>query len=248
MSRRRDHRGRRPQAGGRLHAGPRMHHVAYFDADSRIAFVGDVAGVALPGAAFVLPPTPPPDVDLEAGHQRRSHSGLASRDPVSHALRRARLAPRPLPVAARAAPRLGRARPRAASRWTATDDDAPRLLRPQGVARVAARPSRGATRPATSWRCRRGSAGRGSSAIGERGGRPAEAGHSQHRRPATRAECLSPCGRIPPWRQSPATTHLRAAGFLLSRSHVTISPPLSEVPIRCSTTPATSSRTRSSSA
>lgn len=46
--------------------GHASHHVSYFDRDSRIAFVGDAGGVALAGAAYVLPPTPPPDVDLEA--------------------------------------------------------------------------------------------------------------------------------------------------------------------------------------
>jgi len=46
--------------------GHASHHVAYFDASSRIAFVGDVGGVALPRSPFVLPPTPPPDIDLDA--------------------------------------------------------------------------------------------------------------------------------------------------------------------------------------
>jgi glyoxylase-like metal-dependent hydrolase (beta-lactamase superfamily II) len=46
--------------------GHASHHVSYFDRDSRIAFVGDAGGVALAGAAYVLPPTPPPDVDLDA--------------------------------------------------------------------------------------------------------------------------------------------------------------------------------------
>jgi glyoxylase-like metal-dependent hydrolase (beta-lactamase superfamily II) len=59
------------EAGGRsldvaYTPGHASHHVSYFDRDSRIAFVGDVAGVALPGSSFVLPPTPPPDVDLDA--------------------------------------------------------------------------------------------------------------------------------------------------------------------------------------
>jgi hypothetical protein len=32
------------------------------------AFVGDVGGVRIPPVEFVLPPTPPPDIDLEAWH------------------------------------------------------------------------------------------------------------------------------------------------------------------------------------
>ncbi len=41
------------------------HHVAFLDEDSRWAYPGDVAGVRLaPGV--VIPPTPPPDIDLDA--------------------------------------------------------------------------------------------------------------------------------------------------------------------------------------
>jgi glyoxylase-like metal-dependent hydrolase (beta-lactamase superfamily II) len=46
--------------------GHASHHLAYFDAASRIAFVGDVAGVSLPPAHVIVPPTPPPDIDVEA--------------------------------------------------------------------------------------------------------------------------------------------------------------------------------------
>lgn len=49
--------------------GHASHHLAYFDAPSRIAFVGDVAGVSLPPAHVILPPTPPPDIDVEAWEQ-----------------------------------------------------------------------------------------------------------------------------------------------------------------------------------
>lgn len=45
--------------------GHASHHVSYFDASSRVAFVGDTAGVCVDGG-YVLPPTPPPDIDLEA--------------------------------------------------------------------------------------------------------------------------------------------------------------------------------------
>jgi glyoxylase-like metal-dependent hydrolase (beta-lactamase superfamily II) len=46
--------------------GHASHHLAYYDAPSRIAFVGDVAGVSIPPAHVIVPPCPPPDIDLEA--------------------------------------------------------------------------------------------------------------------------------------------------------------------------------------
>ena len=46
--------------------GHASHHLAYYDEPSRIAFVGDVAGVSMPPAHVIVPPTPPPDIDVEA--------------------------------------------------------------------------------------------------------------------------------------------------------------------------------------
>jgi len=46
--------------------GHASHHVSYFSADTGIAFVGDTAGIRLQPGAFIMPPTPPPDIDLEA--------------------------------------------------------------------------------------------------------------------------------------------------------------------------------------
>jgi len=46
--------------------GHASHHVAYLCEDTGEAFVGDVAGVRIPPSDLVLPPTPPPDIDLEA--------------------------------------------------------------------------------------------------------------------------------------------------------------------------------------
>jgi glyoxylase-like metal-dependent hydrolase (beta-lactamase superfamily II) len=62
--------GERLEAGGRslevaYAPGHAIHHVAYFDAGSRVAFVGDVAGIRRGSGAYILPPTPPPDIDLE---------------------------------------------------------------------------------------------------------------------------------------------------------------------------------------
>ena len=58
------------EAGGRTlevayTPGHASHHVSYFDPSSGLAFVGDVAGVCALGG-YVLPPTPPPDIDMEA--------------------------------------------------------------------------------------------------------------------------------------------------------------------------------------
>jgi glyoxylase-like metal-dependent hydrolase (beta-lactamase superfamily II) len=46
--------------------GHASHHVCYLHEDSGTAFVGDVAAVRIPGSDLVVPPTPPPDIDLEA--------------------------------------------------------------------------------------------------------------------------------------------------------------------------------------
>jgi glyoxylase-like metal-dependent hydrolase (beta-lactamase superfamily II) len=62
--------GERIEAGGRAFdvaytPGHASHHVSYFDPSSGVAFVGDTAGMSIDGG-YVLPPTPPPDIDLEA--------------------------------------------------------------------------------------------------------------------------------------------------------------------------------------
>ena len=49
--------------------GHASHHVAYFHEESGTAFTGDVAGVKIPGSSLVVPPTPPPDIDVEAWHR-----------------------------------------------------------------------------------------------------------------------------------------------------------------------------------
>ncbi len=45
--------------------GHASHHVSYFEHSTQTAFVGDTAGICIEGSPFVLPATPPPDVDLE---------------------------------------------------------------------------------------------------------------------------------------------------------------------------------------
>jgi glyoxylase-like metal-dependent hydrolase (beta-lactamase superfamily II) len=61
--------GERIEAGGRTFEvaytpGHASHHVSYLDRSSGVAFVGDTAGVRI-DEGYVLPPTPPPDIDLE---------------------------------------------------------------------------------------------------------------------------------------------------------------------------------------
>jgi glyoxylase-like metal-dependent hydrolase (beta-lactamase superfamily II) len=45
--------------------GHASHHVTYFDTAEKVAFVGDTAGICVEGNSFILPATPPPDIDLE---------------------------------------------------------------------------------------------------------------------------------------------------------------------------------------
>jgi glyoxylase-like metal-dependent hydrolase (beta-lactamase superfamily II) len=59
--------------------GHASHHVSYFDRSARVAFVGDTGGIRRPGGAYVMPPTPPPDVDLEAW--RESEEKILAWDP-----------------------------------------------------------------------------------------------------------------------------------------------------------------------
>lgn len=47
--------------------GHAVHHAAYRHRDTNIVFSGDVAGVRI-GDGPILPPTPPPDIDVEAWH------------------------------------------------------------------------------------------------------------------------------------------------------------------------------------
>jgi glyoxylase-like metal-dependent hydrolase (beta-lactamase superfamily II) len=63
----------RPLSGGEEVLGFRVaytpghasHHVSYFHPPSGRAFVGDMAAVRIPPSDLVMPPTPPPDIDIE---------------------------------------------------------------------------------------------------------------------------------------------------------------------------------------
>jgi glyoxylase-like metal-dependent hydrolase (beta-lactamase superfamily II) len=58
--------------------GHASHHVSYFDRASRVAFVGDTAGIRR-HSPYVMPPTPPPDIDLDAW--RESEAKILAWDP-----------------------------------------------------------------------------------------------------------------------------------------------------------------------
>jgi glyoxylase-like metal-dependent hydrolase (beta-lactamase superfamily II) len=76
--------GERIAAGGRelevaWTPGHAIHHLAYFDRGSRVAFVGDVAGIRRGSGAYILPPTPPPDIELD--DWRKSADKILAWDP-----------------------------------------------------------------------------------------------------------------------------------------------------------------------
>lgn len=45
--------------------GHASHHVSYFDAAESVAFVGDTTGIRIDNGPYILPATPPPDINLE---------------------------------------------------------------------------------------------------------------------------------------------------------------------------------------
>jgi glyoxylase-like metal-dependent hydrolase (beta-lactamase superfamily II) len=49
--------------------GHAYHHLAYLEPESGALFAGDVAGIRLPGQSYIRPPTPPPEIDMEAWMQ-----------------------------------------------------------------------------------------------------------------------------------------------------------------------------------
>jgi glyoxylase-like metal-dependent hydrolase (beta-lactamase superfamily II) len=63
--------------------GHASHHVCYLDADGTL-YAGDATGVRIQPSRFVLPPTPPPELDLEAWE--RTLDTIAARSPERLAL------------------------------------------------------------------------------------------------------------------------------------------------------------------
>jgi glyoxylase-like metal-dependent hydrolase (beta-lactamase superfamily II) len=60
--------------------GHASHHVSYFDSSEGVAFVGDTTGMRIENDSFVLPVTPPPDIDLEVWET--SLAAISSRRPT----------------------------------------------------------------------------------------------------------------------------------------------------------------------
>jgi len=60
--------------------GHASHHVSYFDKKEGVAFVGDTTGVRIEGNSFVMPATPPPDIDL--GIWDASFAAILERKPA----------------------------------------------------------------------------------------------------------------------------------------------------------------------
>ncbi len=54
--------------------------MSYFDQAERVAFVGDTAGVGIEGNSYVMPATPPPDIDL--GIWDKSFAAILERNPA----------------------------------------------------------------------------------------------------------------------------------------------------------------------
>ena len=76
--------GERISAGGRTlevayTPGHASHHVSYFEPATRVAFVGDTAGIRRGSGQYVMPAAPPPDIDLEIW--RESEARILAWDP-----------------------------------------------------------------------------------------------------------------------------------------------------------------------
>ncbi len=142
--------------------GHASHHVSYLHDGT--AFVGDVGGVRITPGSLTIPPTPPPDIDVEAWHESIERirgvgaaSGWRSRTSAPIEDVDAQLG-----ELSRAARRLGRARPRAGSGRVHRRRSRPR-------SRPRASPGR---RRRTPRRRRPSSSTRGSSGTGESAPRP----------------------------------------------------------------------------
>jgi glyoxylase-like metal-dependent hydrolase (beta-lactamase superfamily II) len=59
--------------------GHASHHVSYFDDAAGVAFIGDTTGIRIEGGPYILPATPPPDIDL--GIWENSFATILARRP-----------------------------------------------------------------------------------------------------------------------------------------------------------------------
>jgi glyoxylase-like metal-dependent hydrolase (beta-lactamase superfamily II) len=60
--------------------GHASHHVSYFDDSAGVAFIGDTAGIRIDNGSYILPATPPPDIDL--GVWESSFAAILARRPA----------------------------------------------------------------------------------------------------------------------------------------------------------------------
>ena len=59
--------------------GHASHHVTYFDEREGVAFAGDTAGIRIANGPYIMPATPPPDIDLAVWEQ--SFAAILDRQP-----------------------------------------------------------------------------------------------------------------------------------------------------------------------
>ena len=126
--------------------GHASHHVCYLDPDGTL-YAGDACGVRVLPGRFVMPPTPPPEVDVEAWEETIDE--IERRAPERLALIHFGVAEDVAAPSHRAATqpaRLGRVRSRAARR-----------RRSSSSTRTPSSPTRARTRRPTTSRCRSGS-------------------------------------------------------------------------------------------
>jgi glyoxylase-like metal-dependent hydrolase (beta-lactamase superfamily II) len=60
--------------------GHASHHVTFFDQREGVAFVGDTAGIRIVNGPYIMPATPPPDIDLAVWEQ--SFAAILERQPA----------------------------------------------------------------------------------------------------------------------------------------------------------------------
>jgi glyoxylase-like metal-dependent hydrolase (beta-lactamase superfamily II) len=60
--------------------GHASHHVTFFDEREGVAFVGDTAGIRIANGPYIMPATPPPDIDLAVWEQ--SFAAILGRHPA----------------------------------------------------------------------------------------------------------------------------------------------------------------------
>ncbi len=98
--------------------GHASHHVCYLHEESGTAFVGDVAACRIPPSDLIMPPTPPPDIDVEVWEE--SLDLVAGWSPQRLALTHFGAVEDDVPGYLEASARACAKRPSWPSRWTRT--------------------------------------------------------------------------------------------------------------------------------